>query len=193
MLAQTKWLSIPRVYAKSAGMLRSLVPLLLVSCFPLLVEAVVFADSMLTDMWSTPTDPLTADAVLTASTSALTSTVTAAAAIVLEHGLGVSHGAAIEGAAGAVQGVPWDLVEGSVEGVVDMLSVLVLVRLSKLIGADRDIIIARKTQQASRKFPGKDIVVVIGMLHLNGVAMWLMSGEAPEQPSVRRGRETGRR
>ena len=126
-------------------------------------------------------------------TATVAMTVTAAAAIVLEHGLGVSHGAAIQGAAGAVQGDPWDLVEGSVEGVGDMLSVLVLVRLSKLIGADWDIFIERKMQQASRKLPLKDIVVVIGMLHLNGVAMWLMSGEAPEQPSVRRGRETGRR
>ena len=29
---------------------------------------------------------------------------------------------------------------------------------------------------------GTDIVVVVGMLHCNGVARWLLSGEDPLQP-----------
>ena len=61
----------------------------------------------------------------------------------------------------------------------DIFSLLLLVRMGKLIGTDRDKIIAAKVREAARESPNKDMVVVIGMLHCNGVGRWLLSGQEP--------------
>ena len=64
------------------------------------------------------------------------------------------------------------------ENIIDLLSLLVLVRMAKLIGADRDIIIAEKVDAACRNGPrNADVVVVIGMLHCNGVARRLLAAK----------------
>lgn len=70
-------------------------------------------------------------------------------------------------------------VEMIVSSIVDIFSVLILIRLAKVIGTDRDTILAKNIQITAQEFPGKDIVVVIGMLHCNGVARWLLSGVDP--------------
>ncbi len=70
-------------------------------------------------------------------------------------------------------------VEQAVSSLIDVLSLLVLIRMAKVIGTDRDCIIAKNVQATAAEFPGKDIVVVIGMLHCNGVARWLLSGVDP--------------
>ena len=70
-------------------------------------------------------------------------------------------------------------VEMFVSSMVDLFSVLILIRLAKVIGTDRDTILAKNIQLTAQEFPGKDIVVVIGMLHCNGVARWLLSGVDP--------------
>jgi len=62
---------------------------------------------------------------------------------------------------------------------VNLLGVLIVIRIAKLIGSDRDIIIASKIQEVAKEFPNKEVVVVIGMLHANGVAKYLISGEDP--------------
>ena len=73
-------------------------------------------------------------------------------------------------------------VEFSVDTVVDIVSMLLLIRLTKIIGSDRDRIIAQKIQQACDEYPGQELVVVIGMLHCNGVARYLLSGkDIPKQ------------
>ena len=72
-------------------------------------------------------------------------------------------------------------VEYTVSSFFDVFSALILIRMTKVIGTDRDCIIAKKVQTAAAEFPGKDIVVVIGMLHCNGVARWLLSGVDPLQ------------
>lgn len=62
------------------------------------------------------------------------------------------------------------------ETVLDIASVFVLIRLAKVIGAERDEIIAQKIDEACRKYPdNSNFVVVIGMLHCNGVARMLLS------------------
>ena len=63
------------------------------------------------------------------------------------------------------------------EEIADVLSLILLVRMGKIIGSDRDEFIAREVQNIAKSFPGKDVVVVIGMLHVNGVARLLLSGE----------------
>ena len=66
----------------------------------------------------------------------------------------------------------------SFETILDITSAFVLVRLAKVIGADRDEIIARKIDEACRKYPdNSNFVVVIGMLHCNGVARKLLSAK----------------
>jgi hypothetical protein len=70
-------------------------------------------------------------------------------------------------------------VEYTVSSIFDVLSALILIRMTKVIGTDRDCIIAKNVQTTAAEFPGKDIVVVIGMLHCNGVARWLLSGVDP--------------
>jgi len=62
---------------------------------------------------------------------------------------------------------------------VNLLGVLIVIRIAKLIGSDRDVIIASKIQEVAKEFPNKEIVCVIGMLHANGVSRILMSGEDP--------------
>jgi hypothetical protein len=52
---------------------------------------------------------------------------------------------------------------------INLLGVLIVIRIAKLIGADRDIIIASKIQEIAKEFPNKEVVVVIGMLHANGI------------------------
>lgn len=62
------------------------------------------------------------------------------------------------------------------ENILNLLSAFVLVRLARVIGADRDVIIADKIDEACKKFPkNSEFVVVIGMLHCNGVARRLLS------------------
>ena len=62
------------------------------------------------------------------------------------------------------------------ENIIDLSSAFVLVRMARLIGADRDIIIANKIDEACRKYPkNTEFVVVIGMLHCNGVARRILS------------------
>lgn len=74
--------------------------------------------------------------------------------------------------------LPWPVQVG-IDTSVDFFSVLLLIRMAKLIGTDRDSIIASKVQQACLDYPGGNVVVVIGMLHCNGVGRWLMSGVDP--------------
>ena len=66
-------------------------------------------------------------------------------------------------------------------------SFLLLVRLSQVIGRERDEYMARQILKQCRDFPHQDIVVVVGMLHCNGVARWVMSGSDPySDPAQRR-------
>lgn len=66
---------------------------------------------------------------------------------------------------------------------INLLGILIVIRIAKLIGSDRDMIIASKIQEVAREFPNKEVVVVIGMLHANGVAKYLLSGEDPLKKS----------
>jgi pheromone shutdown protein TraB len=67
----------------------------------------------------------------------------------------------------------------SAELLIDVGSMLFLVRMSRIIGAERDDFMARNLQAVCRRYPDRDVVVVIGMLHCNGIARWLMSGQDP--------------
>lgn len=62
----------------------------------------------------------------------------------------------------------------------DMFGFILLIRMAKLIGTDRDYILASNIQKICKSYPPEsEIVCVVGMLHCNGVARWLASGEDP--------------
>lgn len=64
------------------------------------------------------------------------------------------------------------VVDTAVGATIDVLSLLFLVRFSTIIGTERDKIIADKVRTFCQGYtPGSSIVLVIGMLHVNGVAL----------------------
>ena len=154
---RSKWVNIPGVYLESEGLGVSLVPLLAVALFPYIVDLLPFHTSS----------------------------------------LDVSTGEALADAAQQMQSRPsWPLFAENVgtiragsqvvkaisehaEVFIDVGALIFLVRMAKVIGQERDDLMARNIQRMCRKFPGKDVVVVIGMLHCNGIARWLMSGKEP--------------
>ena len=62
---------------------------------------------------------------------------------------------------------------------IDVAAWVLFMRMVKVTAEERDDLMARNIQRMCRKFPGKDVVVVIGMSHCNGIARWLMSGIEP--------------
>ena len=159
LLDESDWLSIPNVYWQNRQMFQGLAPLLLISLSTTLLTLVspLFSAGALAD--------LSPDATAAAAAAA-------SAGGIPTLGLASSILSAIT----AELPVP---VEQAVDSLVDVFSILLLIRLTKLIGTDRDAVIAAKVQDACRRYPGKDVVVVIGLLHANGVARWLLSGEDP--------------
>ena len=67
----------------------------------------------------------------------------------------------------------------SADLVADAFSFLLLVRLGKIIGTDRHKIIAANVRETALASPNQELVVVVGMLHCNGVGRWLLSGVDP--------------
>ena len=82
-------------------------------------------------------------------------------------------------------GIEVDALLDSVSFFADILYVLLLLRMTKLIGGDRDIILAENIKTVCGEFGGADIVVVVGMLHSNGVARYLLSGVDPSDYKTR--------
>jgi hypothetical protein len=76
--------------------------------------------------------------------------------------------------------------DGILSSLLDVFYFFLLIRMTKLIGTNRDIIISENIQTICREFPpGSKVVVVLGMLHLNGVSKWLLSGTAKKDILVR--------
>ena len=158
LLDRCEWLNIPGTYVSNRKMLQGLAPLMLVS----LSALVTLALPLIPGASASPEDALAAASV----------TASAASSGVPTMGMATSIMSLLTTELPAP-------VSQAIDSVVDVFSLLLLIRLTKLIGTDRDAIIASKVQDACRRYPGKDIVVVIGMLHANGVARWLLSGEDP--------------
>jgi len=174
VLSRSQFISIPGVYIESTDMLRSLFPILLISLLPALLDA-ANGGTGLADAFYAPFGGMGAlnSALGVSTASAATAT---AAADVLETT--ASHLLDLSSLGLGTSELP-DSLFTDFSFVVDAISALVLVRMAKIIGADRDVIIAQKVQAAARAYPNKELVVVIGMLHCNGVARHLMSGDEP--------------
>lgn len=169
-LDESEWLNIPLVYATNTRMLQGLMPLLLVAIStPLLSLALNEAGE--------PEFQATAQDIASASApvSPAWATDLLASLPPVAHDFASSIVDLL-----SVQQLP-EAVEILFDTSADLFSILVLIRLARLIGTNRDAVIAAKIQQACSLYPQKDIVVVIGMLHANGVARWLMSGKDPQK------------
>lgn len=155
VLQASEWVSIPRTYARSKAMLKSLGPLFALATF---TAAIGFLPE-LSDLASSVSED-----VNTAATAATAVATTAGQDSWL-------HGA-----------ISYELplwARQSADLAADIFSFLLLVRLGKIIGTDRDKIIAANVRQAALELPNQELVVVIGMLHCNGVGRWLLSGVDP--------------
>eukprot|EP00607_Mallomonas_marina_P004587 CAMPEP_0182425948 /NCGR_PEP_ID=MMETSP1167-20130531/12436_1 /TAXON_ID=2988 /ORGANISM="Mallomonas Sp, Strain CCMP3275" /LENGTH=274 /DNA_ID=CAMNT_0024607051 /DNA_START=616 /DNA_END=1440 /DNA_ORIENTATION=+ len=155
VLSQSQWVNIPLAYMKDAKLSNSLRPIALIAMGLFLIEQLpIFSQTVDAAVLTTnvPVPELHWDP--TTQEEALTAS---SAMISIEFG---------------------KIIE-SIQRSVDALSILMLVRMTKIIGTDRDVIIAEKVMNTCREFPNKEIVVVIGMLHCNGVARWLMSNVDP--------------
>jgi len=158
-LTSSRWLNIPEAYLQNKSMLQGLLPILIISLFTFTVGFIPVSLPIFdcadcpASFTSTSDDPKN---VLDSITRIITSTL--------------------------FTELP-DGIEMIVNSCIDILSFLVLIRMAKLIGTDRDSIIASKIQEACKIYPGDSLVVVIGMLHLNGVARFLLSGVDP--PTLR--------
>lgn len=63
-------------------------------------------------------------------------------------------------------------VDATVGATIDVLSILFLIRFSTIIGTERDKIIADKVKAFCQQYPpGSNVVCVVGMLHMNGIAL----------------------
>lgn len=155
ILEKSQWVNIPAAYFQSSLLARSLRPVAYLAAALMLIEQLPFMSSSVDAATTTDTLPFPAISWLS---TAIDPTVipyfsSIAVAPVKAYELFERYGNA--------------------------LSLLFLIRMTKIIGTDRDAIIADKVAKACKEFPGQEIVVVIGMLHCNGVARWLMSGVPP--------------
>jgi hypothetical protein len=150
-LRKNNWINIPQTYLNNLPLVKSILPLIGIYFLTNALAVVPFDPSV-----SPPSSP---DQIL--DTSYLSQQVDALSAV-FETGFGPEV----------------DKILGDAANIV---SLLLLIRMTKLIGTDRDAIIASKVRKVMQepKFRGKDIVVVIGMLHCNGVARWLTAGDEP--------------
>ena len=157
ILEESEWLSIPKAYLdpRNRKMLQGLAPIFAIFVLTTILGAALpYADAL--------ADPAVAPLLTTSPIPLPTSGLGSAVLSILTSPIPES-------------------VEQAVNVVVDLFSILLLVRLTKLIGTDRDTVIAKKVQQVcAQSKPGSEVVVVIGMLHANGVARWLLSGKDPE-------------
>jgi pheromone shutdown protein TraB len=153
-LQKKKWINIPLVYLNNLPLVQSILPL--IGIYALTASIAV-----------TPLDmsPAFADQV-TDSSAYLSQQMDIVTAASQNAGFGM---------------IDIGNVDKLVGEAANTLSSLLLIRMTKLIGTDRDAIIASKVRRVMKdpKFKGKDIVVVIGMLHCNGVARWLTLGDEP--------------
>ena len=158
-LDASSWVSIPKVYVKSAAMLQSLAPVFAFVLFTTALSNIPFFLEIMgpvgsLDWWYgiTPSLP--------ESVSTVSSSVVGVSVAGIEPSISASESASIAlqslGSLGSldldsiyqslfINELPWPVQVG-IDTSVDFFSVLLLIRMAKLIGTDRDSIIASKVQ-----------------------------------------------
>jgi hypothetical protein len=131
VLDESQWVSIPGAYVENTEMLKSLAPILTVLLLSSAIGFLPFDDS--------------------ASVSAATFDETVNAALSGGPQSWLSAFMSLF----TTQLPPW--LEGSISSVIDVVALLVLIRMTKVIGTDRDCIIAKKVQEVAEQYPVSEI------------------------------------
>ena len=192
---QSEWINIPLVYAENWSMVKSLMPLFVIAgVSALLTLAADQLDAAGVGLLTSP-NPLPPDIT---SFHMDPSTIGVSPQLI---DMARKFNAFVDKIFGLLN---FEFTEDQVfaaDVVIQSFSFLLLIRLAKIIGSDRDKIIASKVMKICEEFPvqfnphyysfvivdiihytdfkGSDVVVVIGMLHCNGVARYLLSGVDP--------------
>ena len=116
--------------------------------FPSFSQDLAWISSAVHDL---PATSISTVSAATSTATAATSTSAAAAAVVSAEAVAEPLSLAIN----------FTEVLGFLQRVTDFLSVLMLIRMTKLIGADRDVIIADKVLAACREFPVREASVYL--------------------------------
>jgi hypothetical protein len=148
VMKASEWVSIPKAYLENSSMLKSLLPI-----FAVLFVSTALGFIPFDDVDTIPTES-TASAI-SASISSLftpsgviTSDVTAVANTVGFTGISI-----LQNIIAFFTGDLPPEVEVVTSTMIDVFSVLVLIRMAKIIGTDRDCIIAKNVQTAAKEFP----------------------------------------
>ena len=150
IMKASEWVNIPRAYLDNSSMLKSLLPLLYLSTAAFLLEII--------DVGVDPDASSTAVAMSAATSVAAVQTT---APVLMSYMAGLLHTTelpaldtslvlSIMTSFGAF--LTGDL-PPEVAMVIDAISVLLLIRMAKIIGTDRDCIIAEKIQTVAAEFP----------------------------------------
>lgn len=178
ILHKSRWINIPVTYVESTQMFTSVIPILLVSTIPTLLATIAVGDDAGSSITSASNFMSTMNQVVAEPSSFLP---TIAALFHSSPPPLPSEVTTNLQVSSNLNGLMNSYFE-TFENVIDVISLFVLVRMAKLIGADRDVIIAEKIDEACRKYPkNSEFVVVIGMLHCNGVARRLLSSGRMEE------------
>lgn len=160
-----EWINIPEVYARNYALLGSLLPIII-----LLVCTSLFNLLSLSGMEQEFLPPLVSGQDITEMTS-IVQNIVGSNHIPLQTLTNVGQVAVDTVNTGwewlqviAVASLPTE-VEHAITLLIDAAAVLILIRLSKLIGTDRDKIIASKVQEVCREFPVSFIIFRLNFPH----------------------------
>ena len=130
-ISSSQWLNIPMAYVQNAQLSRSLRPFIALTILLTAAEHLpIFSETVDASMY-TANIPMPQDLPWMVSATDAVTAVTEPLTLSIDFGKLLS----------------------TVQQVTDFLSVLMLIRMTKIIGADRDVIIADKVLAACREFP----------------------------------------
>ena len=160
LLKESQWLSVPGAYLDDGSMLQTLIPIFAASIFTTSIASLYFGETVagLEGTSGAIKDLATSDGTVSAAllpiqltTSALMTYISA-----LLHNQ-VTVGGDVSAVSDSISSIGAALdntdQEGLINNVMNTISALLIIRMSKLIGTDRDSIIAGKVQAAATEFP----------------------------------------
>jgi len=199
VMKNSKWINIPKAYSETPQLLKSMLPILVTTSLLLILEIMADGSGSSSGGFTSAVSAVTTTDVFdSSSTSAsvasmgvipgtLSSILHQFLSSILSSSIDPSTTTTISSTIDNSILLNTDMsssdssenVEILLASMLHFLEFSFLVRLSKIIGTRRDAILARNIQGVSKEFQGGNIVVVNGMLHSNGVARWLLSGQTP--------------
>lgn len=161
-LKQSEWINIPKVYLENSSLVVSILPFLILSALLILVDIMTAA--------SPSTSPVSTVSGIDDLNTAISS--------LSQNDFSGFTSTSISDSTRHINHLFLQFLVDMLTYSAHIFEFAILVRLSKIIGTDRDKILALNILQIANEpaFRGKKIVVVNGMLHSNGIARYILSG-----------------